>query len=286
MSDVSDITAEKPEAPGGRWRPAPAIQLSAAVHLGGLAAVALEPLYWPHVGAALIANHAALGVAGIIPRSSMLGPNLARLPALSAARGEIALTFDDGPDPVTTPAVLEVLDRHAAKASFFCIGAHAALYPDLVREIARRGHGVENHSHRHPLAFATYGIRRLQKEIQSAQDTIAAIAGRPPLFFRAPMGLRNPLLDPVLTRLGLKYVSWTRRGFDSVDARAQSVLSRLTGKLAGGDVLLLHDGAAHRRRRGTAVAVRVLPALLARVAALGLKPVTLRTACRETEEPA
>jgi hypothetical protein len=58
------------------------------------------------------------------------------------------------------------------------------------------------------------------------------------------------------------------------------------GKLAGGDVLLLHDGAAHRRRRGTAVAVRVLPALLARVAALGLKPVTLRTACRETEEPA
>src|SRR5262245_4637606 len=110
MSDVSDISAGQQEAAGGRWRPAPAIKLSAAVHLGGLAAVALDPLSWPHVGAALIANHAALGVAGIIPRSSVLGPNLVRLPAIAATRGEIALTFDDGPDPVSTPALLEVLD--------------------------------------------------------------------------------------------------------------------------------------------------------------------------------
>jgi peptidoglycan-N-acetylglucosamine deacetylase len=282
MSDVRDITAGTQTEAGRRWRPAPAIQISAAIHVGGLAAVALDPLAWPYIGAALIANHAALGVAGMMPRSSMLGPNLTRLPHASASRGEIALTFDDGPDPATTPALLNLLDRHEAKASFFCVGRKAALYPHLVREMARRGHAVENHSNSHPGAFAAYGARRLQGEIGSAQETLGAISGRAPAFFRAPMGLRNPFLDPVLARLGLTYVSWTRRGLDTVDGKPETVLSRLAGKLAGGDVLLLHDGGAYRRHGGAAVAVSVLPGLLERITASGLKAVTLRTACRES----
>ena len=282
MSDVRDINAGNQPVAGRRWWPAPAIQISAGIHVGGLAAVALDPLSWPYIAAALIANHAALGVAGVLPRSSVLGPNLTRLPHTSASRGEIALTFDDGPDPAATPALLELLDRYGAKASFFCVGRKAALYPDVVREIARRGHGVENHSNNHPGAFAIYGTRRLQGEIESAQETLGAIAGRPPVFFRAPMGFRNPFLDPVLTRLGLTYVSWTRRGLDTVYGKPETVLSRLAGKLAGGDVLMLHDGGAYRRHRGTAVAVSVLPALLERIAALGLKPVTLRSTCRES----
>jgi peptidoglycan/xylan/chitin deacetylase (PgdA/CDA1 family) len=282
MSDAREISAGSECTAGRRWRPAPAIQLSAALHVGGLAVVALDPLSWPYVGAALIANHVALGVAGIMPRSSVLGPNITTLPRESAARGEIALTFDDGPDPSSTPALLELLDRYGAKASFFCIGSKAARHPALVREIARRGHDVENHTHSHPRAFAAYGARRLQSEIESAQETLAAISGRAPVFFRAPMGLRNPLLDRVLDRLGLTYVSWTRRGLDTVGAKPETVLSRLAGRLAGGDVLLLHDGSAFRRRAGTAVAVSVLPALLERIAASDLKPVTLRQACRES----
>ena len=282
MSDVRDISAGNQPAAGRRWRPAPAIRISAAIHVGGLAAVGLDPRSWPYIGVALIANHAALAVAGMMPRSSVLGPNLTRLPHASASRGEIALTFDDGPDPAATPDLLDLLDRHEAKASFFCVGRKAALYPDVVREIARRGHGVENHSNSHPGAFAIYGARRLQGEIESAQETLAAISGRPPVFFRAPMGLRNPFLDPVLARLGLTYVSWTRRGLDTVDGKPQTVLSRLAGKLAGGDVLLLHDGGAYRKHRGAAVAVSVLPGLLERIAASGLKPVTLRSACRES----
>jgi hypothetical protein len=86
------------------------------------------------------------------------------------------------------------------------------------------------------------------------------------------MGLRNPFLDPVLAHLGLTYVSWSRRGLDTVDANRKSVLARLTRDLAAGDLLLLHDSA-----RGVAMAV--LPALLERIAAAGLKPVSLRKAC-------
>jgi peptidoglycan/xylan/chitin deacetylase (PgdA/CDA1 family) len=282
MSDVRDISAGNQPAADSRWRPAPAIRLSAAIHLGGLAAVAFDPLSWPYVAAALVANHAALGLAGMLPRSTALGPNLNRLPEASASRGEIALTFDDGPDPTSTLPILDLLDRYQAKASFFCIGCRAARYPEIVKEIALRGHGVENHSNRHSKAFAGYTIGRLRSDIEAAQEVLAALAGRPPTFFRAPMGLRNPLLDPVLARLGLIYVSWTRRGLDTVDRNRESVLARLVRELSAGDVLLLHDAAGAGPRLETAVAISVLPALMERIAAAGLQPVTLRTACRET----
>lgn len=269
MSGAHGIGAE---LPGRRWQPPPAIRLSAAFHLGGLAALALDPPLWPYVGAALAANHAALGFAGMLPQSTVLGPNLKRLPPAAARRAEIALTFDDGPDPDVTPRILDVLDRRGAKASFFCIGREATRHPEIVREIARRGHGVENHSNGHSNAFAVSGPRRLQGEIAAAQKCLAGLAGHPPLFFRAPMGLRNPFLDPVLSRLGLTYVSWTRRGFDTVDGNRASVLARLLRDLAAGDILLLHD-------RSRCVATAVLPALLERIAAAGLKPVSLRAAC-------
>jgi peptidoglycan-N-acetylglucosamine deacetylase len=160
------------------------------------------------------------------PRSPILGPNLRRLPQSCVSRGEIAVTFDDGPDPIVTARVLDLLDRYGAKASFFCVGSKAASYPEIVQEIVRRGHSVENHSQRHPAAFAAYGIGRLRRETEAAQETLGAICGRAPAFFRAPMGLRNPLLDPVLSRLGIRYVSWTRRGsIPSTEIRTPSSLA-------------------------------------------------------------
>lgn len=265
---------------GRPWRPAPAIRLSAAVHLGGLAAVALDPLSWPYVGAALVANHAALGVAGMMPRSTALGPNLRHLPEASAAHGEIALTFDDGPDPDVTPRILDVLDRYRARATFFCIGSRAERHPGLVREIARRGHDVENHSHRHHYAFAGFGLHRQHREIETAQQVLTEICGRAPVFFRAPMGLRNPFLDPVLARLDLTYVSWTRRGLDTIDGNPASVLARLARGLAAGDILLLHDAAGAKSLARVPVALSVLPPLLDRIRSAGLRPVSLRTACQ------
>ena len=209
------------------------------------------------------------------PKSRLLGPNLVRLPEPSVRRGEVALTFDDGPDPRITPRLLDLLDHHGAKASFFCIGEKAAAHPAIVRDILRRGHSVENHSHRHPYAFACYGLRALRREIEAAQRTIEDIAGRPPRFFRAPVGLRSPLLDPVLARLGLDYAGWARRGYDTICDDPARVLQRLARGLAAGDVLVLHDGSSARTAAGQPVVLAVLPALLREFGARGLKAVSL-----------
>jgi peptidoglycan/xylan/chitin deacetylase (PgdA/CDA1 family) len=259
------------------WQPGIAIRLSIAFHVACLAAAVIRPQWWLWALAALVANHVILGLIGMWPRSRILGPNMVRLPESAAQRGEIALTFDDGPDPEITPRVLDLLDRYQAKASFFCVGKRVAAHPDIVKEIVRRGHSVENHSQRHSGFFGFFVLRGLREEIAAAQDAIAAVTGRPPAFFRSPMGIRNPFLDPVIARLGLIYITWTRRGFDTVSRNPQTVLARLTRGLAAGDVLLLHD-----RRAGPAdpPVLVVLPALLQNIAAAGLKPVSLPMAMR------
>jgi peptidoglycan/xylan/chitin deacetylase (PgdA/CDA1 family) len=262
---------------GKPWHPAPAIRLTLIAHAAAVATVVSQPSLWLWAVGALVGNHLLLGAAVLWPRGQALGPNLTRLPAQAARRREVSLTFDDGPDPEVTPRVLDLLDRHRAKASFFCVGEKAEAYPDVVKEIARRGHSVENHSYRHRSAFAFYGMTGLRGEVEEAQAVIARITGRAPEFFRAPAGFRSPLLDPVLARRGLRYVSWTRRGFDTVDGNAAAVLQRLARGLAAGDVLLLHDGA--RTRDGEAVVLAVLPALLERLAAAGLRSVALPAAC-------
>ena len=105
-----------------------------------------------------------------------------RLPEACARLGQVALTFDDGPDPRLTQAVLDLLDRRGAKASFFCIGRRAAAHPEIVREIVARGHSVENHSHIHAKAFACYPPAALMRELSRAQQAIAEITGCPPYF--------------------------------------------------------------------------------------------------------
>src|SRR5256886_16435405 len=111
-----------------------------------------------------------------------------------------------------------------------------------------------------------------------SQQTIAAATGEVAQFFRAPAGLRNPFLEPVLARANLRLVSWTRRGLDTVSGSAPRVLGRLTRHLADGDILLLHDGHAARTGAGGAVILEALPPLLTAVSAARLTPVTLRAA--------
>jgi peptidoglycan/xylan/chitin deacetylase (PgdA/CDA1 family) len=266
---------QRPDYP---WRPALLARFSMLLHAAAAAGVAAQPALWPWALGAVAANHLLLTAAMLWPRSQLLGVNLARLPAAAVARKEVCLTFDDGPDPEVTPQVLDLLDRHQAKASFFCVGEKAAAHPDIAREIVRRGHSIENHSLRHSHAFALYGIYRLRREVQAAQAIAGGITGRAPAFFRAPMGLRSPLLDPVLARCGLRYVSWTRRGLDTVDRNPERVLQRLAGALAAGDILLLHDSGSARTRDGAPVVLAVLPGLLQRIRAAGMTPVTLPVA--------
>lgn len=266
----------EPEHPRRRrWRPTPLILASAGLHAAAAVALAVTPASWPRVVAALAANHAVLSSAGMWPRGRLLGPNLSRLPRAAAFESRVALTFDDGPDPEVTPEVLDLLDAYGARATFFAIGRRVDRYPEIVAGIAERGHLLENHSYDHALTFAFSGPRRLARDLDRAQRSLERASGRRPVYFRAPAGLRNPWLEPVLARRGLRLVSWTRRGFDTVDRVAVRVVRRLVDPLAARDVLLLHDGSSARDRSGRPVVLEVLPRLLDALAERGLSATSL-----------
>jgi peptidoglycan/xylan/chitin deacetylase (PgdA/CDA1 family) len=261
-----------------RWRPSPLIAASFAVHALALAALVVAPHAWRSIVGVLLANHLVLTALGLWPRSRALGPNWTRLPAAAAARKAIAITIDDGPDPEVTPRVLELLAREGVRATFFCIGEKVDRHPELCRAIVAGGHAIENHTARHPPGFALLGVGGMTREAAGAQASIARATGTMPLFFRAPAGLRSPLLQPALCRVGLQLASWTRRGFDTRERDADEVLGRLLRNLGAGDILLLHDGNAARTADGTPVILAVLPRVIAAIRAAGLEPVTLRTA--------
>ncbi|MGK2925368.1 MAG: polysaccharide deacetylase family protein, partial [Lysobacterales bacterium] len=143
--------------PDPRWRRRLLIRATLALHLLAVLVLIAEPGQWPWALGVVVANHTLLAGVGLWPRSRWLGPNWTRLPEAAAARHEIALTIDDGPDPIVTPQVLDLLDRGSARATFFCIGDRAERYPDLCVEIVRRGHAVENHSQHHRHHFALLG---------------------------------------------------------------------------------------------------------------------------------
>ncbi|SAK78278.1 polysaccharide deacetylase family protein [Caballeronia ptereochthonis] len=265
-------------APGKprHWRPTPLVGGAAAVHAGALAALAVSPATWPWAAGGVIASHLALTAAGLWPRSTLLGHNWTTLPASASAR--IAITIDDGPDPEVTPRVLDLLDAHRARATFFCIGERARRHPRIVEAIVARGHAVENHSQRHRHNFSLLGPGGLRREIEAAQSTLGEIAGTRPLFFRAPAGLRNPFLEPVLCGLGLHLASWTRRGFDTRTGHAALVARRLLHGLAARDILLVHDGHAARDANGAPVVLAALDTVLRAAAGRELETVTLRGA--------
>jgi len=245
------------------------------LHLAAGTACVVRPELWPWALSALAADHASLTAAGLWPRSTSLGPNLLRLPAASTARRDIALTFDDGPHPDITPQVLDRLDAVGARATFFCIAQRAERYPALCAEIVARGHSVQNHSALHGYGFALLGPRGLAREIGTAQTILTRITGVAPVFFRAPAGLRSPLLEPVLAQLGLHLASWTRRGFDTQRRNPEGIVARLDAAIQPGGIVLLHDGNSARMRDGRAVVLPVLDRVLALCTERQLRPVTL-----------
>jgi len=250
-----------------KWRPSTFIKASAVMHVGAAAA-----LVWPQTmllgTAGLLANHVALAAAGLWPRSTMLGPNIRRLPG---NRPEIVLTIDDGPDPDVTPQVLGVLAEYGVKATFFCIARKVRAHPILVKNMIDAGHHIENHSMRHRHNFSLLGPKGIKQELMLAQQVLRDATGRRPAFFRAPAGLRNPFLDPVLHELDLQLVSWTRRGFDTQTRDADKVVRRLLNNVTRGDILLLHDGNAARGICGRPVILDVVPKLIKATATNGEK---------------
>lgn len=262
----------------GRGHRSPFLGVCAWVHRVALVTVVVFPQTWPFVLAALVTTHLSIGAAGMLPRCRWLGPNITRLPAAAARDGLVALTFDDGPDPEVTPAVLDLLEGAGAKATFFCVGQRVEAHPMLVAAIRARGHGVENHSYSHANGFAFRGPRGIAREIRRAQEAIEAAGGGRPRLFRAPAGIRNPWLEPALLSADLSLVSWSRRGYDTVSRDGARVARRLGRGLKAGDILLLHDGSVARDPRGRPVVLEALPRVLEQMRRMGVRSVPLHAA--------
>lgn len=260
------------------WYSSRLMKLSITLHLVLLISVFILPQLWQWILALFIMNQLLIAAVGLWPRSHWLGPNWTQLPIAAARRNEVALTIDDGPDPLVTPQVLDMLEHFQVKATFFCVGNKAAQHPALCREIVRRGHAVENHSQQHKHHFSLLGTRGFSREIAAAQQTLISITGETPQFFRAPAGLRNPFLEAVLKRLGLQLASWSVRGFDTQVRDAEQVKNKLLAGLRPGAILLVHDGNAARTNLGIPVILAVLPAVLEAAKMQNLHFVTLREA--------
>jgi peptidoglycan-N-acetylglucosamine deacetylase len=198
----------------------------------------------------MLVSHAPLWWGTLWPQSALFGPVLNRLPTDDRV---VWLTIDDGPSDDTL-AVLDALDAHDAKATFFLVGERAAVHPERVREILRRGHGIGNHSATHPARwFWALGPVRMRREIAETQKILADISGEPPRWFRAVVGMSNPFVNAGLKAHGLARVAWNVRGFDAMEADPQTVIARIERNLAPGAIVLLHEGAAHGRNVETIV---------------------------------
>ncbi|WP_082538962.1 polysaccharide deacetylase family protein [Lysobacter sp. Root494] len=209
---------------------------------------------------AMLLSHAPLWWGTFKPDSRLFSPVLRRLPTRAK---QVWLTIDDGPS-ADTSAILDLLDAHHARATFFVVGERVAKQAELVREIARRGHTLGNHSQTHPQAwFWALGPRQMRRQIAQNQATLEAITGTAPRWFRAVVGMANPFVSAPLREHRLARVAWSARGFDALAADPSSVVARIEPGLAPGAIVLLHEGAKHGRN------VETLALLLRRLDALG-----------------
>ncbi len=160
------------------------------------------------------------------------------------SRAEIAITFDDGPDPETTPLLLDLLSRFNAKATFFVIGKKVSANADLIQKILADGHDIGNHSDSHDVFLMLRGQRRIEKEIRKCQERLVGFSIRPRLF-RPPVGITNPHLRLILSDLNLTCVGFSCRPRDFGNRYIDNIRDRVLKKIRAGDILLLHDCVPH-----------------------------------------
>lgn len=216
----------------------------------------------PPLAVALVAagSYVAIILSGVfVLRLRMFADAIVKGPP--AARG-IALTFDDGPDPVHTRKVLDVLDEHGAKATFFLIGRKVEKHPEVVTEIVARGHDVGVHGHAHDRLFSLRGPRRVKRDLERAIAAIERVTRERPVLFRPPIGHTNPTIARIADRLDLIVVGWTASGRDGLaGAKASAVAARIARDLDDGAIVLLHDAA--ERDDHAPAGVAALPEVLA-----------------------
>jgi peptidoglycan-N-acetylglucosamine deacetylase len=221
----------------------------------------------------------SLGAAGITtlglgvfhPRSTLFGPTLWHGPR---DRPRVALTFDDGPHPDFTPRIARILDRHGARATFFCVGSQVERHPDVVRMLVAAGHEIGNHSYSHNTFGDLFVAARLAADLARNQALLSSCAP-PPRYYRPVVGVRNPEVHAAARAVGLPIVTWSDSARDGAWPLTARKTQRLASRARPGDILALHDGTLPNRIALREATVRALPALLDRLAERGLACVTL-----------
>lgn len=176
-------------------------------------------------------------VAPFLPRAGFFFPVVSRG---NTGRAMVALTFDDGPDPATTPLLLDLLARHRIPATFFVIGRRAAAYPELVRAIIAHGHEVGNHSFHHDNFTMFWRPARLAREVAATQKALAP-SGITPSVFRPPVGITTPAMGTILKKQGLHAVNFSCRALDGGNRRIDRLSDKILSRIRPDDIVLLHD---------------------------------------------
>ncbi|MBP9903550.1 MAG: polysaccharide deacetylase family protein [Verrucomicrobia subdivision 3 bacterium] len=187
----------------------------------------------------LVAFGLIIGLGVTLPQLSLFGPYVCRG---NPAGRCVALTFDDGPDGRSTPALLELLRAEGVAAAFFCIGERVAANHELAARIVREGHLLENHSYAHSNATNLFTVARLKAELTRTQAAIQQSTGMAPQYFRPPMGLSNPRVFRCARALGLQVIGWSARGLDTQSHDPERIVARIVRQLDSGAIILLHDG--------------------------------------------
>ncbi len=162
-----------------------------------------------------------------------------------ASKKNIILTFDDGPHPVYTQQILEILKTVNAKAVFFCIGKNIAQFPEIAKQIAAEGHILANHSYNHSNFIGMYATQKVTEEILQTEQLIEQTIGRTYKLYRPPFGVTNPNIAKAIERSSMCSMGWNKRSYDTVSKSTEKVLNRITPDLKNGDIILLHDTNAH-----------------------------------------
>jgi peptidoglycan/xylan/chitin deacetylase (PgdA/CDA1 family) len=233
------------------------------------------------IGRAAVLLGAGAGAAWALPALAPVIPSLAQ--ALGVARRRegaagIALTFDDGPHPEGTPAVLELLAAAGAKATFFLVGEQVRAFPELAERIAAEGHEVAVHGDRHRVMLRM-APAMIAADLDRAQATIGELTGQRPRFHRPPLGIYSYPGLRIARQQGLEPLLWSRWGRDwSAKSTAGSISEMVTSDLSAGDVLLLHDADGYSDAGCWRNTVAALPTILERVNSSGLQFQTLSAA--------
>ena len=216
--------------------------------------------------------HAGPALAPVVPGfGSALGVEL-RQPGA----GGVALTFDDGPHPQGTPAVLETLREHGATATFFLAGEQVVRRPSLVAEIVAAGNRVELHCHRHR-NHLRLTVREFLDDAERARAAIEEASGQAIADFRPPYGIFSAATLRAVRRRGWRPVLWSRWGRDwRRRATAESIARRASSGIGAGDVLLLHDADYYSAPGSWVRTAAALPSILTELDSRGLKTVSLR----------